>query len=190
MKRSTPRPKCRARAKHTGEPCGNYPPPGGVVCRFHGGRAPAAMKKAAIRNALAEALQNGDRRPPFMILADTLHSCDVLATQIRLGIMGAEEVTPDMISAFVEAIERAQRAAKLVIDARVETMMVQSVMVEGDVIAGIFLRALAAANLNVDAEMRLREALGVELSRLGEQQQALDGRPVSVQVIDSVVVGE
>lgn len=44
-----PRRQCTARARSTGERCGNRPIPGGTVCRFHGGGAPAVRRKAKLR---------------------------------------------------------------------------------------------------------------------------------------------
>lgn len=46
---------CHGTAKGTGEPCKNYPEPGGRVCWLHGGKAPQARRKAAERVAEAEA---------------------------------------------------------------------------------------------------------------------------------------
>lgn len=43
--------RCTARARSTGERCGNRPIPGGTVCRFHGGGAPSVKRKAALRLA-------------------------------------------------------------------------------------------------------------------------------------------
>lgn len=45
--------RCGATAKTTGKQCGYSAIPGGVVCRFHGGRAPQV--KAAAERRLAEA---------------------------------------------------------------------------------------------------------------------------------------
>ncbi|MDH5134621.1 MULTISPECIES: hypothetical protein [unclassified Microbacterium] len=44
-----PRRRCTAFARSTGERCGNRPIPGGTVCRFHGGGAPAVRRKAKLR---------------------------------------------------------------------------------------------------------------------------------------------
>lgn len=44
-------PRCTARARSTGERCGNRPIPGGTVCRFHGGGAPAVRRRARLRLA-------------------------------------------------------------------------------------------------------------------------------------------
>ena len=43
--------QCTARARSTGERCGNRPIPGGTVCRFHGGGAPAVRRRARLRLA-------------------------------------------------------------------------------------------------------------------------------------------
>lgn len=41
--------QCKAKSKHTGERCKKYAIDGGTVCKFHGGRSPAAQAKAAER---------------------------------------------------------------------------------------------------------------------------------------------
>lgn len=43
--------RCTAHARSTGDRCGNRPIPGGTVCRFHGGAAPAVRLKAKLRLA-------------------------------------------------------------------------------------------------------------------------------------------
>lgn len=43
--------RCTAHARSTGERCGNRPIPGGTVCRFHGGAAPAVRRRAKLRLA-------------------------------------------------------------------------------------------------------------------------------------------
>ena len=47
------REKCKARNRR-GEPCGNYPVAGAVVCATHGGSAPQVKRKAAERIAMAQ----------------------------------------------------------------------------------------------------------------------------------------
>lgn len=48
-------PRCHARSKRTGEPCGNRPMRGATVCRMHGGSSQAVRRKAAQRVAATEA---------------------------------------------------------------------------------------------------------------------------------------
>lgn len=43
------KPKCTGTSKRSGEPCGNYPVHGAVVCRNHGGSAPQVKRKAELR---------------------------------------------------------------------------------------------------------------------------------------------
>lgn len=45
--------KCKGRNRF-GEPCGNYPIEGAVVCRVHGGSAPQVKRKAQERIAMAQ----------------------------------------------------------------------------------------------------------------------------------------
>lgn len=46
--------RCRAQSKQTGEQCKAWAVPGGLVCKWHGGRAPQVQRKAA-ENLAAEA---------------------------------------------------------------------------------------------------------------------------------------
>lgn len=50
---ATPRPRCTARSKQTGEQCKQRPTKGATVCRFHGGAAP--QTKAAAEQRTQEA---------------------------------------------------------------------------------------------------------------------------------------
>lgn len=43
--------QCSATSRRSGERCKNAPIPGGTVCKFHGGGAPAVKQKAALRLA-------------------------------------------------------------------------------------------------------------------------------------------
>lgn len=55
MTDSTPqaaaRRRCTATSKRTGDQCGATPPPGALVCKWHGGGAPQTKQKAALRLA-------------------------------------------------------------------------------------------------------------------------------------------
>lgn len=48
----TTRRRCTATSKVTGERCGSTPPPGGTVCKWHGGAAPQVKAKVEERIAL------------------------------------------------------------------------------------------------------------------------------------------
>jgi hypothetical protein len=52
---------CHGTSKTTGEPCRNYPGPGAICCRFHGGAAPQVKAKAARRLAEAEMTEAAGR---------------------------------------------------------------------------------------------------------------------------------
>jgi len=76
-------PTCGARSQQTGRRCGRTLPDGAVVCHAHGGAAGQVRAKALARASLAEALANGDRRPAWEILLDSMHTVDVVARQIQ-----------------------------------------------------------------------------------------------------------
>jgi hypothetical protein len=91
-------PRCSAKSKQTGEQCKQRPIPGGTVCRFHGGRAPAVAAAAAARVTEAEAVKvigrlwNPDAEPitnavdAMQRMAGRLgHACDVLGHRLESG---------------------------------------------------------------------------------------------------------
>jgi hypothetical protein len=71
---------CHGTAKSTGEPCKNYPEPGGRVCWLHGGKAPQARRKAAERVAEARARGELER-----ILGDVPELANPLEALLQLA---------------------------------------------------------------------------------------------------------
>lgn len=60
--------KCRATSKRTGLQCGAWAVPGGLVCKWHGGRSPQAQASAAKNLAEQAAREAADR---LAVLIDT-----------------------------------------------------------------------------------------------------------------------
>lgn len=85
--------QCTATSKQTGERCRQRPIPGGTVCRFHGGKAPAVAAKAAERQA-EEAAAKTLRKvwdPNAAPVTDAVAAMQRLAGQLHhsTGVLGA-----------------------------------------------------------------------------------------------------
>jgi len=161
---------CTATSKRTNERCKNYPAPGGIVCRFHGGATPQARRKAAVRLALRELITDGEQRHPWQVLLDALHVSDSLMREAVVQLGAGEPITPQQLTTLVDAIERASRLAKVTLDARAQEYMQQHTTVEADLIARVLNAALEAAGLDPDQEARARAAMRLELLALDAEQ--------------------
>lgn len=104
-----PKPKCTAKSKQTGERCGQYPVPGGKVCRFHGGKAPQTQAAAKKRKAKAKAEAAAQRmvalagtdQDPIEHLLESLHQAKALV-----------EVWGSMVAELDEAAEEENADSK------------------------------------------------------------------------------
>lgn len=94
------KPKCRGH-KAGGEPCGNYPLNGAVVCRYHGGSAPQVREAAARRVAAAEAVAElrmlgtpvQDADPALLVLSEIAHSAGYVQW-LRERVMELDPAAP------------------------------------------------------------------------------------------------
>ncbi len=163
--------RCNA-TNRRGERCRLAPLRGTTVCRMHGGKARQVQRKAQERLALAEALERGDRRSPEIVLMDTLHAADILFRDVRVKLGENEAITPADLDAFVQAFERANRIAKIVMDAKVMDRISRQAQVEGEYIAGVLNRAMSLAELDEEAQSRLRPALRQALLENDDQHSA------------------
>jgi hypothetical protein len=161
--------QCTATSKRSGERCKRLVI-GGKVCRIHGGAAPQVAEKRRDRIDLAEALADSPRRSPWEVLADVLHSADVIAQSARKQVTSGE-VTPETLFALTDAIERAGRWAKTALDAGVDERRIQ---------------------VAEDQGMRLANAIRAILDRLDltEQQRVLVGRVVPEELRRAGQAGE
>jgi hypothetical protein len=180
-------PKCVATAKHTGKRCGKWPVPGATVCKLHGGMAPQVKRKAAVRVALREALERGDRRPLWEILLETVHASDVLFrdAQVTLGENG--EVTPEQLDRLVESIDRTSRLSKIALDARVDEAMVRQFNFEAELLWRLLYAGLRAVGLDEDQMLVARKATADEALRI-EAEQLGQPTPTGSRVITGSVV--
>ena len=131
------RPKCRSR-RTDGQPCGNWPIKGGVVCGAHGGKAPQVRAKARERAAEEEArkqLARLDLPPVEDPLSELARVCgqvlgwkDMLAgkvndlTSLRYEGEGSGEQLRAEVALWERALDRCERfltaMARLNIDER------------------------------------------------------------------------
>lgn len=165
---------CTARSRHTKLPCRNRAMKGQRVCRMHGGATGQARRAAAVRTLLADALERGDRRAPEVILMDTLHAADVLFRDIKFVLGKHDELSPTQLDDFVTAFERANRIAKVVMDAKVMDRLARQAKIEGETIGLILNEAIAEADLDEDTAFRLRRALRNALLRQDQREREND----------------
>lgn len=118
IRREIPPRRCSAHSSRTGEPCRQWAMVGGSTCQAHGSMAPAARQAILRRVSLAEALATGDRRHPSEVLDDALRVVDVAGQQLIAAIAsGSVTVTPETVTALVEAAKQQAVLAKVVLDA-------------------------------------------------------------------------
>lgn len=142
--------QCTAQSKQKRQRCGNDAIPGGTVCTYHGGAAAQVQGAADARLRLKEAFERGDRRPAWQILADTLHSADVLMLDARLRLIDGEAITIEQLDRFLEALDRAQRFAKQFVDVGIDERRVRATEAATAQLAEFLRRALARSGLTAE----------------------------------------
>ncbi len=190
--------QCVATSRNSGVRCKKLAIRGATVCRNHGGATPQVKRKAQERVTLAEALALGDRRPPFEVISDALHAADVIMRDVRARVENDEGASAELLTRFVESLERAARLAKLTIDGKFIEMRMWVQRAEGEEIASVFNEALALAQLPDEYDTAMRRALGTVLRRtepagstapaaLTNSPASPAGRPL---VVDATVVSD
>ncbi len=122
-------PRCTAHARSTGERCGNRPIPGGTVCRFHGGGAPAVRRRARLRLAelvdpaigtLARVMVKGARDQDKLRAAEAILDRAGFPRASRVeGTISLEESKQLLVEKLLQLRAGAPPAALEVLDAEV-----------------------------------------------------------------------
>ena len=136
--RQIPPVKCSAKSSRSGGPCRNWAMVGAKVCNIHGGVAPQVRRATEERVTLAEALASGRPRSAWEVLADTLHTVDVLAQQVRQQVISSPDVPPKLLLELVASAERAARFAKTTLDAGVDERRIRMAEGQGAEMAEVF----------------------------------------------------
>lgn len=154
---------CTATANSTGRRCRRIPPKGSTVCLKHGAQLPQVRAKAAeneaIKNVLANEMIHGERRHPWEILLDVVHSMDVLMRDFRLKLDGSDELTVEQANGLIERLERAAKWAQTAINTRAHEWAAKQANDQGYEIALIINAAISRAYLPGGCEDKLRSAL-------------------------------
>jgi hypothetical protein len=130
---------------------------------MHGAKTPVVKAAAERRIALKQAFERGDRRPPWQILADTLHAADVLMVDSRVRLLEGEAVTVAELDRFIDALERAQRFAKTFLDAGIDERRMRASEAATLQLIGLVQRAMATVGLTQPQQAQLRKALSAEI---------------------------
>lgn len=140
--------RCTGKSTRTGEPCKRWAIRGAKVCSTHGGGLPVVKAAAARRVALWEALElvrDGQGRPPWVVLLESMAANDVITRDLRDAIIEKKSATQDEIDQLVIALEKSARLAKMALDSQAIERMSHQSRVDGEVIGTLLNRALAIA---------------------------------------------
>lgn len=149
--------RCIARSHKTGVQCRRLSIRGAEVCWTHGGAAPQVRVAAAARVTLAEAMALGDRRPAWEIFADALHSADILMLDARVKLEAG--VTVEQLNRFAEALERAQRFAKMFLDAGVDERQTRIAEAQAVMLVGVIRAVLDDLDLTAEQRAKVGEVV-------------------------------
>jgi len=165
--------RCTATAKSTGQQCRRLVL-GGGVCVMHGGRAPQVDAKRRERVALAEMFAQLPRRRPGDILADVVHTADVLAVRARedLAVRGD---TPESVQALIDATMRAGYLARVALGAGIDERRVQLAEQQGNLVVTALQRIFDQLDLSPDQRALLPTVVPAELRRLTAAQDGTHG---------------
>lgn len=182
--RQLPPVKCSARSSRSGQPCKRWAVIGGSVCPAHGGMAPQTRAKASARVALAEALADGERRPLWEILLDSIHVSDVLARREIADLRLAPEVTAEHVERLVAAIERSARLSRSGIDAGLAERRMKFDESTAAQMSAVFDRTMDLVGLTREQRARVPEALRTAIA----EKLGIGRAPVAIQaeVVDRV----
>ena len=183
---------CSAHSSRTGEPCQHAPMIGQTVCRSHGGKAPAALRKASERQQIAKAQQtaaamvvrfegnvNGDPLHELLRMVKQAAMTErayahlieyetggKLLTAVDYGKAGGirEEPHP-YLKLWTEERDRLSKFAKAALDAGVSTRLVELAEDEARATADLLLAVITDVTVAMPAEQqqRVRIAMATRL---------------------------
>lgn len=154
--------QCSATSKRSGEQCRRLATKGTHVCMMHGAASARVKTAAAKRVALAEALARGEKRHPWEVLEDALHSADTLMADAMAGVQ-AGQLDAALVDKFVAAIERAHRMAKVNLDAGIDQRKLRLAEAQAGQMHQVFTRVLAQLGLTAEQKARVPELLKREI---------------------------
>lgn len=167
-----------------GSQCGRFLAEGEVVCRFHGGAAPAALVKAAQRRAEARALAilaDLDHVEPCSdpvgdllgIAGQSVKLCDLLRGVVaqleevsyRGGIGAGQEQLRGELAAYLSALQRAESVLSRVVGLGLEERRVRVSERQVEVLAAAVDAALRRLGLDAGQQASARLLLAEEIGR-------------------------
>lgn len=131
--------------------CRNRPVRFSTVCTMHGGEAEQVKAAAARRRTLHEALKASDRRHPVEILADALHTVDVVAQQALELLAEGDPVTPELLQTVLDTARQAAPMARLVLDSGgADWSAAEAARRQGEAMGQVVVEALRLLGLDHD----------------------------------------
>lgn len=166
--------QCTARSKGTGQRCGRRVR-GGGVCRYHGGRSPNATRarEARIATAEARALYADEHavRDAGEVLVAAVADVDGIVQKLKQRIELSGELHAHDLDALGQWLDRAQRTAKAVLDARVDERRVKLDEQTGQLVALIIRTIFARLDLS-PAQQAISGRVAAEVLRAAQDGPA------------------
>lgn len=178
--------KCKAKARTTGNQCGNYPLPGQDICRMHGGSAPQNLEKAAIvlrTRKIEEDVYADLAHEGIEAVEDPLQELGKLASSSKalMEALGARVNSLDQLEHFdaknspaikaeVQMYERAMDRTHRLLDSLVRhgyterTIQIQES--EAMLVAGVLKRVISALGLTSEQQRQAQSLLAQEFRML------------------------
>lgn len=144
--------KCKA-TNRAGQPCGNWALNGGLVCKFHGGKTPQAVRGAQLRLAAAKAEKLlvragrpvGDPLSELLVLASEVVSfkdaTSVLVNELEDRIRftdnkGSEQLRSEVV-VYERAVERCGKLLESIARLNIEDRLARVSERQSELLAGV-----------------------------------------------------
>jgi hypothetical protein len=163
--------QCTAKSKASGQRCRRWVV-GGGVCPMHGGAAPQVRARREARRIQAEAALTGAAVPrdPATALLAAAQDADSILQRIKLTIGRDQELTPALLTALGDWIDRTSRVAKLVVDARIDERRTRLSEQQGRILALTIQAILGRLELSPAQRDLIPVVVPEELRRAGQME--------------------
>jgi hypothetical protein len=169
--------QCRATSKRTGKRCGQFVEEGHVVCRWHGGAAPRVAQAAEVRVLTTRAALRLEpaadvgERTTFEVLIETMRDADRVLQALKFDVEVEDgHLSPAMVDAIGQAIDRVARVAKLCVDANAEERLVAVSERNGHFWAQVIQMILGRLELSPDQSARAEDVVKSSLREMVERE--------------------
>jgi len=184
------KPKCKVKARTTGNQCGNYPLPGQEICRMHGGAAKQNREAAARRLATQAIEQQAEAtlahhgitavEDPLAELGKLASASKAMTEALGARVNALTELehfdlkqSPDLkaeVQMYERALDRTHRLLDSLIKAGYAERQVSIAEQEALLVAGVIRRVIAGLGLTTEQQAQASTLLAAEFRALEAQR--------------------